>query len=185
MDSFDDLTQARLPSSSREPTRYQRGYRDGQYVIVKSDPVWDFTPTAELPGTYTDATLSVEARLVGEQQDRYIILACRASKASDSHYRFGIQPGPGRFELSRWDGGDRTPLVAWRSSPAIKRGTEWNQLELSCQGSTIRAVANGVEVAKVDDATYARGELWIGAGAFAEARVTAEARFDNLVVTAP
>lgn len=181
-ENFDDPARGVLPQSSSEPALWLVGYQNGEYVVSSVDPFRSGALGIRLPNTYTDAMLAVDARLTAGLRAGYIALACRAGAG---HYRLTVHPDSRSFALARWDGGTRVALVDWRVSPAIKEWSQTNRLELSCAGSTITARVNGVPLASVQDGTYREGGLWIGAGAFRDARELISARFDNLLVTRP
>jgi len=178
-DNFDDSEAGLLPSSSPSPA-YARGYDGGEYFIQKLDPEFTRLPLGIIPGSYADTTLTIDARVVGDTEGRYLALECRRSPLG--WYRVYVDPGGGRFWLARWDEDAETLLTARTPSEAIAQGNETNHLELTCAGSLITLAVNGTEVAKVQDSAYSSGGLAIGASVFTTSRNTAEARFDNLVV---
>jgi hypothetical protein len=183
-DAFDAPERGLLPRESASPAQYRLGYDQGEYVVAVVDPTWDRLPVARLEETFGNATLAVEARLIGETAERYIALACRDQGGSTgSQYRLVINPGQGRFKLARHDAGRETPLVNWQSARVIRQGNQTNRIQLRCVGNAISAEINGTAVASVRDGTYPDGEFWIGAAAFSGQRGTVEARFDNLTVT--
>jgi hypothetical protein len=89
-----------------------------------------------------------------------------------------IFPDTGQFLLARWDETTRLTLASDQSL-AILLGNETNRVVLSCVGTTISVLVNGVTVAAVTDDKYAEGRMWIGAYGSA---TTADARLDNLVI---
>ena len=184
-DNFDDPANGLLPRSSPFPTRYTRGYVDGEYMIKTLDPEARGIPIVVV-AEFANFSLAVDARLVGGSERRYVTMGCRdEAPLGTGHYRFSVETASGHFTLNRSDSGGLIALVDWQTSPAIRRGNEWNRLELTCAGTTIAASVNGTQVASVQDATYPyAGLLWFGAGTFANTGLTVEARFDNLVVTA-
>src|SRR5262249_38395584 len=101
---------------------------------------------------------------------------------NDSGYRLTINPDDRTFLLRRWDDGKPVELMPWTNSDAIRGGAQNNRVELGCQGSTISARINGMQVASVQDSTYREGRLWMGAGAFSGQPSRAEARFKSLIV---
>ena len=172
-DSFEDPGAGMLPPF---------GYTDGEYAIVKAASAAGVA-VVRLPGTHTDTTLAIDARLVGESSQAQIALACRRSTDAgpSSQYRFTVLPDAGRFDLSRWDSGRGETLAAGFSA-AIRPGAESNRIELACAGNIVSGSVNGEQVAAAQDIAYAEGELSFGVGGPAES--AAEARFDNLRVTA-
>jgi hypothetical protein len=179
-DNFDDPDAGWLPRSSREPTRYTYGYDRGEYSIRKIDLAAG-GPVALLPGTYRDVALAVDARLVGETEDRYFSLACR-SRGDSSGYQALINVDRGLFVVQRRDTSAQVRLVNPSPSSAIRRGTATNRAELSCVGDTISLTINGTSVTSVRDGTYQEGALGIGTGILSRTGAH-ETRFDNLVVT--
>jgi hypothetical protein len=177
-DNFDDPEAGSLPKASASPARYLRGYESGEYFIHKLDLA--FFPIAALPGSYADASLAVDVRLVGETEGRFVGVSCRRDGLS--RYQATVDPDRGRFWLERRDGNQMTLLTARSPSTAIARGNETNHLELTCAGDVISLAINGRDVASVQDDTYSSGQLWIGVATFDESPNTAEAWFDNLVV---
>lgn len=179
-DDFSDPNQGKLPTVSPQPRSYTRGYEAGEYVIRKVDPQYNLVAAARATdNVFQDAAIEVDAHLVGDVTGRYIAIACRFSPAGE--YQFAVDPGQGRFSLWRFDAGaEGVALVPVQDHAAIRRGSAWNRLELSCSGSTISATINGVQVASIEDATHREGRLTLGVGTVGAA--TAEARFDNLAV---
>lgn len=182
-DNFDSPDTGVLPKTSPEPARYVRGYADGEYQLQKLDPQWDGAPFATLPGTYGDASLAMDARLVGDPGGRAIRLFCRLQPtARTSGYFVSLVPQERQLRLYRLDEGRLTPLTGLEPSAAIRRGNVVNRVELSCAGAVISAVVNGTLVAATADATYAEGRMLIAALTFPGSPLV-EARLDNLVVT--
>jgi hypothetical protein len=181
-DEFNDAANGVLPVESPTPQRAARGYFEGEYVIVQNDPGMERSPISVLPGTYSDTRMAVDARLVGPTDGRVLMVGCRDAPESNSHYRFAIRPDIGHFELIRWYGLERVPLVEWDPSSAIRLGNAANRLELTCDGPTISASINDVPVGAVQDSSYPSGGLWVGAGTLESQPATVDGRFDNLVV---
>ena len=198
-DNFDDPSHSVFPAA-RDYTHYKLDYVDGEYSIQQTDPNWDFVPDVDVPGYFSDASIAVDARLVGPIGNRYIALACRDQQnINSSEYRLEVITDDDAFRLDRWDNGNENVLnnwqqslafvsanrylIGWQASRAIRGGGQANRLELSCAGDTITARVNDVIVASVHDSTYTSGGMWIGAARFSDSPGTVEARFDNLVVT--
>ena len=136
-----------------------------------------------LPGL-ANGTLTVDARIFGDSEMRYIALGCRQQALDvDSKYRFVVVPATGQAALLRDDAGQPTALVGFSPVEGIRLGNQSNRLSLRCFGSTLTGSVNGVVVAAAEDATYREGLLLLGVGAGVGKNLQAEARFDNLVVT--
>jgi hypothetical protein len=185
-DEFDAPDQGRLPTPpSPDPDRYDFGYQGGEYAIRKLDPTWDRLPNAAVPGVYDDASLAVAVRLAGtDARARYVAVACR-STPEQGHYRFVVEPEARRFRLSRVGPGGQTRVLAdWQTADAILPGTQTNRIRLACVGNNVSATVNDVPLVAVDDPDggLPPGGFWIGVSSYPDAGVTAEARFDSLVV---
>jgi hypothetical protein len=181
-DTFDDPAMGVLPRQSNNPAVARLAYVDGEYQVEKVDRASGLV-TVSLPGTYADATLTVEVHLVGEPDGRVVALLCRQSGRGDqtTGYALLVSPTNRQFALVREDMDDLTLLESGFSA-AIRPGTERNRLQLACSGTTIAAAVNDQALARVTDGTYPQGRMALGIGA--DEGQTAVARFDNLRVTA-
>jgi hypothetical protein len=182
-DSFEDPNIGHLPQSASHPDHYASGYAMGVYKMKTLDTDWALAPAEFIPGTYADASIAIDARVVGESQGRYVALICRNDHESDSQYRLTVVPAEGWLMLTRWDQGKPVHLTGKLTSGPIGRGNETNLLELSCANTAISASVNGSLIALVQDNVYREGGLGISTSSFGDARARAEAHFDNLLVT--
>jgi hypothetical protein len=180
-EDFADPAVGVLPAAAPPGSILQYGYTGGEYLLRNSGVE---TRSVAVPGNHANATIAVDARLVGEIDRRTVSVGCRFSSDAGGNYgyRLRVEPGTGFFRLVREDGMRDTLLVNMRRSTAINRGLAVNRLELTCSGTTITGSINGVQVVSMQDSTYRSGPLTIGVGARA-AGLTSEARFDNLTVT--
>lgn len=178
-DNFNDPNSGLLAKSSPDPARYQLGYLNGEYFIRESNAPL-IVPISRLPGEYADASLAVDARVVGDTVQRFVVLACRTT--GDTGYRLAVRPNTGSYFLARREP-NRQVLLASGESTAIERGNSTNRIELSCAGGTLTITINGRQVAQVQDNTFLSGTLSIGASSEIGIRSVTEVRFDNLVVT--
>jgi hypothetical protein len=183
VDHFDGAEAPLLPAGSSDPAHYFSGYVGGEYQIKTVDPAWELAPAEYLERRFTDASLSVVARIVGPTDDRYVALVCRHQDPRDSGYRLTASPAEGWVLLTRWDDGQPTHLIRQQPSAVIRRGGESNRFELGCVGDTISASVNGTPVALVQDGTYKEGKLGLSASSFTGSGKTIDARFDDLIVT--
>jgi hypothetical protein len=181
-DNFDDPTHGWLPSSSPNPG-FESGYLDGEYRLSRT--AGGVGPWSFLPGTYANATLSVDARLVGVTPGRFVEVHCRSMGALG--YRFQVEPDQRQFKLVRSDGPGKPEvnLTDLTPTPIINRGNSWNHLEITCIGDTITGSINGVQVVIAHDSTYTQGNLYISGREPGPIPGPLEARFANLVVTRP
>src|SRR5207247_1845196 len=63
-EDFDDPSAGRLAKVSPDPAHYEVGYRDGEYVLKKTDPRWAGGAAVAVPGRYGDVTIVADVRLV-------------------------------------------------------------------------------------------------------------------------
>ena len=187
-DNFDDVTRPNFPLNQRSATE-SKGYIDGQYEMIDGNP--NFGVFETVPGTYPNATIALDVRLMGGPPIAAALVACRSEGANA--YVFGILPEgivPGRFpgapptfigprvRLVRQQPGADATLIDEGPSPPVRGKGEWNHVELTCNGSTISASVNGTEVLSVLDSTYSGGRHRFGLTGNGST-----ARFDNLTVT--
>jgi len=140
-----------------------------------------------VPGTYVDATLSVDAQLVQPRDDQYIQLACREREPT-TEYRFGFDPSTGQGWINRWyrwtGAPPYTSLAETFTSP-IPDGSSF-RISLSCTGTSIIGAINGVTIVSASDNTLGWGQFWIAVGESpggSHPDMLAEARFTELSVT--
>jgi hypothetical protein len=164
---------------------------DGEYSIRGIDPQGTLQGVG-LPGTYTDATLSVDVRFIGDVVGRSISLECRRQPGwtqgvpSSLHsYKLWVYPATGEYAMTRYDAGKPVALQQSQPNGAIFKGNEQNHLKFGCIGSTISARVNDQLLASVDDATYQGGASTINVGGPLSAMPHVEFRLDNLVVYGP
>lgn len=188
-DDFSDPGRGVLPQGSDNPRLYTRTYENGEYVIRKLDPSWNQIVFANVNNIFANTALSVDARLAGnDTRDRGIFIACNSSPLGG--YLLQFVPNPTvRYQLQavalvRSDGqGSQPTVLAARPLPSEIRRTGSNHIEMVCAGGVIAVRINGKEVVKVQDDTYPGGVWALGADMDPNVSGTAEARFDNLVIT--
>jgi hypothetical protein len=176
-DNFVDAQNGWLPTGPRVNGSVR--YLDGEYQIVKT-AVGNPWVGADIPGTFTDSSVAIDARFANPTPDVGLTVACRA------HATFGyfvrIQPQLRVVALIRFDGADdrRVYLLPDTPQTALQRDSS-NHVELRCIGTTISVLLNGTVVTSAQDSTYASGSHRIVAGAMNGG--TSDARFSHLVIT--
>lgn len=181
-ETFSDPVTGLLPASAPAQSSLIYGYAEGEYYLRNLEVA---TRSLSVPVDSINATIAVDARLIGDTVQRTVSVGCRFASDSTGNrgYRLRVEPAAGLFRLVREDGARDVLLRRDSRSPAIRPGSEVNRLELTCAGNTITAAINGTVVASVQDSTYGSGAFVFGVGARASG-LTSEARFDNLLVTA-
>jgi hypothetical protein len=184
-DDFADPGASQLGTGSSNPSLYRLDIVDGQYRMETLDPNAASSLATLLPGTYGDVVVAVDARLVGETEDRLVSVTCRDDPGTtgDTRYRLSVDPTGASFRLELWQGGEAMTLAHGERRDVIKPDNLINRVELRCIGTEITAVINGFEVARVEDGALTEGQVLIGTGLAAGRSGTVAARFDNLVVT--
>ena len=74
-------------------------------------------------------------------------------------------------------------LVDFSESDAIRQGNAANQIQATCDGSTLELSINGQRLATADDSTFTSGDIALTATSYED--TPTEIRFDNLVVRQP
>src|SRR5262245_17186253 len=75
-DNFDDAAAGRLAKQASSPG-IEVGYRDGEYLLRLSPSYTESFRALPVPGTYANTHVSVDVRLVGGTETRWIGVACR------------------------------------------------------------------------------------------------------------
>jgi hypothetical protein len=181
-ETFSESATGILPGSSPAGATLTYGYADGEYWLRNAEVA---TQSLAVPLDAVNATIAVDARLIGDPSRRTVSVGCRFNSDSSGNrgYLLRVEPAAGLYRLVREDGTRDAFLRRDSASPAIRRGNDSNRIEITCAGNTITAAINGTVVTTVQDSTYASGSLVIGVGARASG-LTSEARFDNLLITA-
>jgi hypothetical protein len=186
-DNFDDPARGGLAVSATTAT-YRFGYVDGEYQIALSGSDVPLPGTASAPGAFSDVTVAVDVRFLGDPGTQQAGVTCRLQPLganATNGYWFGILPATASYALLRADASKFTALADVQPASAIHPGNETNHLELSCLGNTIAASVNGTQVVTVQDSTYGLGQASITAGPMVPGMsvTTSDVRFDNLLVT--
>ncbi len=126
---------------------------------------------------FRDGVVRVEATPVSGPMDNEYGLLLRMD-GDDRFYAFSIS-GDGYVRIALYDEGTWTVLGPdWTPHPAIKQGEVTNVLEVEARGMHFTFRVNGEEVAQVEDAHLAVGDVGLYAGAFDQGDVVVV--FDNL-----
>jgi len=182
-DNFESAARGAFQPSYALPGVGEGGYADGELRIRRLSTGGGYAIPVPHNPDHDNATLAVDARLVGPTASRLVYLSCRRkSNEPNTGYRFELDPTRGQFRLTRWDATVETLLVPLRESSAIRRNNESNRLELTCAGTTIEVRVNGQPLATVEDGAHRQGNFNAGV-ILVEGDPPAEARFDNLQVT--
>jgi hypothetical protein len=177
-DDFSDPTSGWLAESDASA---EVKYHDGVMCILVKTP--NSLAWASAEREFSDFRLTVEAtQVAGPDDNEYGVLV--RMRDSDHFYRFSIS-GDGYYLVSKYDGEEWKMLSGddWLSSDAIHLGAATNLVQVVCQGATMTFFVNGVQLAKVRDGGYSRGDVGLYAGSFFEPGV--EIHFDNLRVDSP
>ena len=153
-DNFEAAARGVFQPSYSLPNVGEGGYTEGELRVRRLSTGGGYALPVPHTPDLDNATLAVDARVVGPSADRLVYISCRRkSSEPNTGYRFEVDPATGQFKVARWDGTNETALSPWRASDAIRRNNESNRLELTCAGNTIEAALNGRSVAKVEDGT--------------------------------
>ncbi len=185
-DTFDDPETGILENVPRGDDDLRTAYEDGQYEIDALPDDFSGVLGSTVGDTYGDASIAVDAVLAdgsGQEPGRFISLACRVNGETEG-YRFELRPLVGSVIIRKLDASGGVRLT----SEQINGGeeiTEPVRMELQCNGNSIIARIDGLQVATATDSDYTSGNLQIGAGVYTvnEGRVSAD--FDNLAVSVP
>ena len=168
-DNFDD------PAHGIFPSAQAANYQNGKYVYSIGNADYGWAPFGgNVANTQIDISGQVTTNAVGES----LILICRytPTDAAPTGYQFWFNPSDGSYQLARQDAHAWIVLDSG-TAPTVNLGSGTNLLSLRCEGSTITAWVNSVQVATMIDSTYGSGQEAFGVGGR-----NVVAAFDNLVV---
>jgi len=181
-DNFDDPAVGILPKSSISPRTQDQGYVGGRYVLKKLDLSPDSGPVSlPLPGTYDDASLTVDVLFESGGGLAYARLGCR------QHFENGLYGymidlfQSGEFFFTRMEANRGTALPAWRGKVQLRAGAP-NQVALSCVRDTIAAQINGAQVVSIQDTVSRAGTTYLAMGTGITAATPVSVWFDNLLL---
>lgn len=133
---------------------------------------------------FADFVLEVDiTQLAGDLESSYGVLFRMQNPRQ--FYRFDIT-GNGMYVLERHnsDGTWTRFLDDWVESTAVKQGlTATNRLKVVAQGNLLSFYVNDQLLQKIDDGSYAAGQIALDAGTFGRGGL--EVAFDNVVVRNP
>jgi hypothetical protein len=181
-DNFSNRLSGLMPLTSPVPNAYNVEYANGEYAITQTNPDYSAPLYANVPGSYLDASLAIDARLVDEIDNRILLIGCRDGDHDlETGYLAAMEPTTGLAGLAKLTQFGLLPMTELEASDVFVVGSVNNRFELSCVGSQISLSVNGVQVASVTDGSYTDGGFWVGA--LARDYENVSARMGNLVVT--
>jgi hypothetical protein len=200
-DNFSDPSNGQLPQSSDRPDKTAIGYVSGEYRLAVVDPDYPLGAIAGVPGTYSDATINLDARMLPQSKPQAAFyLRARGTMTPDGYsgYSLGIYPLQGAFSLGRVDPGSDSSTAsitnllggpALQTSAAIKRGTAVNHVQFTCQDEAIRVSINDQLVASIRDDKLQAGRISLAAAFGTGGRLNIsgpiDVRLSNLVISTP
>ncbi len=178
LDDF-DAGDGPMPRDSSETVT--QSYVDGTYQIdgVSAKPG---VVKAAIPGVYADSQLDVDVNLFPPANaGRSVTLGCLASDAESADGpRFNVFPYDGYATLSLQRGAG-TQLLVRRGGLPLNPDSDWQHLQLTCQGDRARGSVNGVEVVSSPIVRRDPGVSWIEVDALSDDDPVS-AQFDNLSI---
>lgn len=130
--------------------------------------------------TFDRFTLDVDATpLAGPDDNDYGVIVRHVD--DDNFYRFEIS-GDGYFNVQKRQKGKWEKLIPdWTASEVIRKGKTLNHLRVVCAGSSLTFYVNQVQLAQINDTSFARGQVGLFVGTLVQPGV--QVAFDNLNVS--
>lgn len=180
-EDFNNPSANRISLTPADAARHRRAIVNGE-LQLNSAASPNFVDSVNIPGEYSDLTVALDARMVGDVNQRFVMVTCRASDRGE--YRLLVEPNRQRVRIvSNVRGGASTDLRDVVGNSAVAAGNGTNRIEFTCAGSLLTARINGREVASVQDVTFTSGRSWFTTNAYLGINSPTEARFDNIVIT--
>jgi hypothetical protein len=157
------------------------GYEQGGYLVkslIENEYMWGLGGKS-----FGDVQLDVDATVqqtVTDGNDAYGV-DCRVQENGDG-YGFRIT-SDGWVAISKYENTESSAVVDWFESSAIFTDGRSNHLTAICNGSQLKFLVNGIEVANAEDGTFTTGDIALSVLGFDTGTVSV--LFDNLVAKQP
>jgi hypothetical protein len=156
-------------------------YDNGQYRILVNTTNTDVWANPGL--NFTNTIIEVDATKAGGDDNNDLGVICRY-KDSNNFYFFVIS-SDGYYGIGKFKDGQQV-LVGMESMPptdAVRQGNATNHILAECNGSTLRLVVNGQQLAETTDSDFTSGDAGLLAGSFENPGT--DILFDNFIVREP
>jgi hypothetical protein len=176
----DDFAQAATGWDRLLVTEGVMDYYSGGYRILVNALQTNFWATPRR--NFTDVRVEVDTgKMAGPDENRIGIL-CRYTEGD---YYFFIISSDGYYGLGIFQDGQASLLgqAEMLFSETINKGVAVNHLRADCAGNVLTFFVNGFQIAQVQDAALAAGDVGVLAGTFGSPG--ADIIFDNFVVLQP
>jgi len=172
---YDDFSN-RLVWSTESDGDVQRAYLGERYgILVLTSGLVAWTPMGQ---RFRDVAIQVTtAQVAGPEMNDYGVM-CRLLD-DDSFYSFSIS-GDGEYSIYKLQGDRWEALVPWTSTSAIRQGQALNRISVLCRRGELVLRVNGMPLARLEDDSFADGDVAVFAGTRLEAG--AHVLFDDLEV---
>ncbi len=158
-------------------------YYDGSFR-VKHRAIYSKPEICVLHRSFENFILEIDTSLIEPGKDSWVIIACRTDYWGNG-YQFMISPDGNYAIVVQYNTKSQEFLRDPSFSEHLKTGKRAiNRIRIECIGSDISLYANENLLAEFEDDTYTSGALGLGL-LTASGTNTAEAMFDNLIITAP
>jgi hypothetical protein len=156
-------------------------YAGGGLRVVINAPTADYFTVPGL--TLGDVRVEVDAAKTHGSDNNDFGLICRY-KDADNFYFMKIT-SDGYYVIGKFKSGHMTLIGMndYQPGAAIRKGGSVNHIRADCVGNTLTLYANGVKLAKVQDADFTSGDVGLIAGTFAAPGVAI--LFDNFSILKP
>jgi hypothetical protein len=178
----DDFSNANSgwPRTSPLPARWQGGYDNGEYRVIKLANTGYTSEIAFHPDVYTDFEFEIDAWITSHVDNAYLILPIRLQPNGNGYY-FLVDPNRLAFRVVRQAGTTPSVLADWQPIPSQAWRPDRNGVVVRAFGPELVLWVNGAEIRRLRDSTFSSGFVGLGVGHFQDGR--AEARFDNFRIT--
>lgn len=189
-----------LPQTSTEPNTWRLGLNGGEYQIASVGLTLATGVFAVSGRDQPNVSVAVDGRLVLSRDlapDATLRVGCRYQPAGSSYngYALSFAPSQNSWSLDRFDQGAVASLTGIQYLNTAPTVADIHHLRLTCSGSTLSASVDGIQLTSVQDGAYQDGDPMLGVGTFTREGAlnpaggayagTLDARFSNLVLTAP
>lgn len=162
--------------------------KDGAYIVRSTSDLWKWGRSKSEFGD-TVIEFDVTITITPANNNAGVGVICRMRTHDDNSidgYLLAIS-SDGFYSIRSIRSSSMTPLIDWTYSDTVKQGNQENKIRATCNGSELILEVNGQVLGIVTAAASGpqSGGYAFAAVSFETAELTAEARFDNLVVSKP
>jgi hypothetical protein len=132
--------------------------QDGEFHLVNKELIGSIA-TYWTDARFDNAIIQAQMRLIGESGSYGIVFGVvKEQNSPKKFYIFQVNPS-GQFRLITFPKSEKSVLISWTDSTAIKKGQTLNELEVITREKQITLIANSEQIATITDDSFVGGQV--------------------------